>query len=354
MPPSNDYSQAFKDIIRIVGRGRKLQRDLTTEEATQAMRLLLSAEISDAQIGAFLITMRVKEETVDEIIGFVQGVREIMQPFPRPQVDGLVDLALPYDGKEKHLQTSVCSALVIAAAGVPVLLHGLDNIPAKIGVAPLNLLRALGYPADLPPNAVSRNIETTRFGVLNLDHVLPEWTRLTPLRHHFGLRTLLNTVEKLINPADAPIHINGFYHGSYLTRLATALPGSQSNWIVQGEEGGVDIRPGKKTRVYQAQGDVMVETMINSADYGFDEVVPLEAPNDPEFHARELRRALNGEHGAIYDQIALTSATLLWMIGAAPDIHAGLETARNVLDDGAAIAILEKTQPVVSELQFQV
>jgi anthranilate phosphoribosyltransferase len=277
-----------------------------------------------------------------------------MQPFPRPQVDGLVDLALPYDGKEKHLQTSVCSALVIAAAGVPVLLHGLDNIPAKIGVAPLTLLRALGYPADLPPHAVSRNIETTRFGVLNLDHVLPEWARLTPLRHHFGLRTLLNTVEKLINPADAPIHINGFYHGSYLTRLATALPGIQSNWIVQGEEGGVDIRPGKKTRVYQAQGDVMVETMINSADYGFDEVVPLEAPNDPEFHARELRRALNGEHGAIYDQIALTSATLLWMIGAAPDIHAGLETARNVLDDGAAIAILEKTQPVVSELQFQV
>ena len=76
-------SEAFKEIIRIVGRGRKLQRDLTTDEAETAMRLLLTDNtVSDAQIGAFLITMRVKEETVEEIIGFVQGARETMQPLP--------------------------------------------------------------------------------------------------------------------------------------------------------------------------------------------------------------------------------------------------------------------------------
>ena len=79
-------SEAFKDIIRIVGRGRKLQRDLTREEAENAMRLLLTGGVSEAQVGAFLVTMRVKEETAEEIIGFVRAARAVMRPFPAPRV----------------------------------------------------------------------------------------------------------------------------------------------------------------------------------------------------------------------------------------------------------------------------
>src|SRR3972149_6370444 len=101
----NRQSNDFREILRIVGRGRKLQRDLTREEAAEAMRLLLGDEISDAQIGAFLVTMRVKEETAEEIAGFVQAAREQLSPFLAPRVEGLVDLALPYDGKESTLQT---------------------------------------------------------------------------------------------------------------------------------------------------------------------------------------------------------------------------------------------------------
>ncbi len=339
-----DNVEAFKDIIRIVGRGKKLQRDMTMEEAQQAMTLLLSGELAEAQVGAFLITLRVKEETVDEIIGFLRALRAHIATVAKPDVTGLIDLALPFDGKANHLQTGVGAALVLAAAGVPVLLTGLDDIPAKCGVAVLNLLRALDYPADNPPEIVSQTIESTRFGVLNLAQVLPQWAALTPIRHLFGLRTLMNTVEKLINPADAPIHISGFYHGNYLSRLAPALPGSDINWIVQGEEGSIDIRPGKKTRVYKAAGDDMVETMINAADYGFHEVVPLEMPNDAAAHAEHLRRALSGERGAAYDQIALTAATLLWMIDRVPDIHAGLETAHPILQSGQALTVLDKAR----------
>lgn len=336
--------EAFKDIIRIVGRGKKLQRDMTVDEAQQAMTLLLSGELADAQIGAFLITLRVKEETVDEIIGFLRAIREQLTPFPQPNVTGFVDLALPFDGKANHLQTGVGAALVLAAADVPVLLPGLDDIPAKRGVAALNLLRALDYPADNSPEIVSQTIEATRFGALNLAHVLPQWAAFTPIRHLFGLRTLMNTVEKLINPADAPIHISGFYHGNYLSRLAPALPGTQANWIVQGEEGSIDIRPGKKTRVYKAVGDEMVETMINAADYGFHDVTPLEMPNDAAVHAEHLRRALSGERGAAYDQIALTAATLLWMIEIVPDIHAGLETVHPILQSGQALTVLDNAR----------
>ena len=341
MPQSDNFPQTFTDILRIIGRGRKLQRDLTRVEAAEAMRLLLNGYATDAQIGAFLITMRVKEETAEEIDGFLSALREAIYPLPRPSVDNLVDLGLPADGKARTLQTSVAAALVIASAGVPALLHGIDDVPTKFGVGPLNLLRALGYPADLPPPDVTARLNATNFGVLNLEHILPRWTDLTPIRSQFGLRTLMNTIEKLVNPLDAPIHISGFYHGNYLRRLAPVLPGARVNWIVQGEEGGVDIRPGKKTRVYRAEAGEMVETVINAADYGFATETPLIEPADPVRHASELRRALSGQIGPAYDQIALTAAVLLWMVEAAPDIDAGLERASRILDAGSALELLE-------------
>ncbi|MAS36652.1 MAG: anthranilate phosphoribosyltransferase [Anaerolineaceae bacterium] len=334
-------SEAFRDILRIVGRGKKLQRDLTYDEAFRAMQLLLGDDISEAQIGAFLVTMRVKEETADEIRGFAHGARTLMQSMPAPSVPDLVDVGLPYDGKAVNLQTGVPALWIVAAAGVPVLLHAADHIPAKNGVTALSLLRAMGYPADMKPDDVSRTIERTNFGVLNIEHVLPQWTRLTPLRHHFGVRTLMNTAEKLLNPANAPRHISGFYHGAYLRRLAPSLPGTTANWIVQGEEGSIDIRPGKKTRVYRQTGEDMVEMEVNAADYpGYDVVQPLESPNDPQFHAGSIQAALNGDNEAATAQIILTAATLLWMLDAAADLPAGLDLARELWESGRAKAVL--------------
>ena len=334
-------SQEFIEIIRVIGRGRKLRRDLTAEEAADAMRLILGdSSVSEAQIGAFLVTMRVKDESAEELRGFLQGVADYLVPL-KPDVENLLDLALPYDGKARYLQTGVMAAMVLASAGVPVLLHGADNIPTKCGVGPLNLLRALGYEADKTPESVGEDLRETNFGVLNVAHVLPRWTDLTPIRHHFGLRTLMNTIEKLFNPARAPLHISGFYHGSYLPRLT--LPGSRDNWVILGEEGGVDIRPGKKTRVFHAEGGEMIETVVNAADYGFGEVVPLEMPSDPAAHADALRRALDGESGPVFDQIQLTAATLLWMVRRVETIPAGLVLAGQLLRGGQVRLILERT-----------
>jgi anthranilate phosphoribosyltransferase len=291
--------------------------------------------------------MRVKEETVDEIIGFARGARAVMRPMPRPKVTGLVDLALPYDGKASKLQTGVAAALVAAASGVPILLHCADDVPAKKGVGPLNLLRALGYPVDQSAEMVSASIEVSNFSVLNIDQIFPEWTALTPIRHHFGLRTLMNTTEKLFNPGQAEIHISGFYHGSYLNRLAAALPGTERNWIVQGEEGSIDIRPGKKTRVYVAQGDEMVETMIDARDYGYDNETPLEMPNDATAHAAVIRDVLAGVPGPACDQVALTAAVLLWMTGQATSIAVGIDTACQTLNTGQALALLKLTSQMI-------
>ncbi|RMG80784.1 MAG: anthranilate phosphoribosyltransferase, partial [Chloroflexi bacterium] len=165
---SGETPQTFQDIIRIIGRGKKLQRDLTREEARIAMHLLLMGEVSPAQIGAFLVTMRVKEETIDELAGFLEAIRQHIRSFVNEPISGLVDLALPYDGKARNLQTGIAAALVLAAADVPVLLHGADNIPTKAGAAVLNTLRALGYPVDLQAEVVWEHVHQYKFGVLNI------------------------------------------------------------------------------------------------------------------------------------------------------------------------------------------
>jgi anthranilate phosphoribosyltransferase len=336
-----NYSDEFKEILRIVGRGKKLQRDLTTDEATAAMRLILSGQASEAQIGAFLVTLRVKDETGDELRGFLSAARPMMRPFPAPSVEGLVDLGLPYDGKANTLQVGVGAALVMAAAGVPMLLHGADDIPTKRGVAALNLLRALGCAVDLPPAQVSEQIEKCCFGVLNIAQVLPQWAALTPIRNQFGLRTAMNTVEKLFNPADAPIHISGVYHRTYLERLAAILPG-QSAWLVQGEEGSIDMKYGRKTLLFRALNGHLEEVAVDAPEYGFAPAELAPVPADPQAHGKIIMQALKDRKGPGLNHIILTTGALLWMAGRTSDVASGIDLARDTVMSGKANSLLQK------------
>jgi anthranilate phosphoribosyltransferase len=197
----------------------------------------------------------------------------------------------------------------------------------------------------MAPETVKQSIEQTNFGVLNIEHILPQWTALTPLRHHFGVRTLMNSVEKLLNPADAEHHISGFYHSAYLNRMADCLP-AKNSWIVQGDEGSIDIRLGKKTRVYQAYNNEMVETMIDASDYGFPDEADLTTHPDPNLHADAIRKALAGEISPATHQIALTTAVLLWMLNQVEDVQSGLEIAYEKLHSGQALSILKTVQPI--------
>lgn len=333
------YSDEFKAILRIIGRGKKLQRDLTYDEAETAMRLILSGQASEAQIGAFLVTMRVKDESGDELTGFLSAAKSAMRSFPAPEVEGLVDLGLPYDGKEKTLQVGVGAALVMAAAGVPVLLHGADEIPTKQGVGVLNLLRAMGCAVDLSPEQVSQQIEKHCFGVLDIGQVLPQWVALTEIRKHFGLRTAMNTVEKLFNPADASVHLSGVYHKTYLERLATILPGQRS-WLVQGEEGSVDMKYGRKTLVYRVEAGVAHEIAIDASGHGFAPVELAPVPNDPAVHAGIIVQALRDRDGEGFAPILWSAGVLLWLAGRSSDVAEGVETARETLMSGKANTLL--------------
>ena len=333
------HYQAFIPFVKAVGRGEKLKRDLTYEESLEAMRLMVRREATLAQIGGFLIGQRVKGEAVDEILGFTHVLREEVIQQISPRVDELLDLAVPYDGKVKTAQLAPAVAVILVAAGVPVVLHGDEGVPTKEGVGPGLVFEALGVPADLEPQTVERMIETTGLGYLAATRFAPAWHALVPIRRQFGLRTVLNTVEKLLNPANAPYQVSGFFHFEYIERLRSTQTGTRASWIVQGEEGSIEMASARRTRIFGTDptGDMKLEPSM----VGLSQREKVKLPPVVAAHARLNAEVLQGQPGPAFDQTVFTAGVILSLLGVESDIAAGVNRARQILQSGAAQQRLE-------------
>ncbi len=330
---------AFIPFVKAVGRGNKLRRDLTYDEAVEAMRLILRGEATPAQIGGFLIGQRVKGEAEPEIKGFTHVTRDEFIRKIAPRVEGLLDFGVPYDGKVKTVQLAPAIAIILAAAGVPTLLHGAEGVPTKQGVTPGAVFAALGLPANLEPQAVEQMIEKVGVGYLDAAQFAPEWNALTPLRREFGLRTALNSVEKLLNPANAPYQISGFFHGEYLERLRLAQTGTRASWMVQGEEGSIEMATGRATHVFAAaEADDIV---LDPASAGLPVRERIAIPPDVQTHAQLNAEAITGNPSPATDQATLTTGTILFLLKVATDLNNGISIVRRLLETGAAQKRLE-------------
>lgn len=337
----------FIPFIQAVGRGEKLKRDLTVDEAQEAMRLILSGRVEPAQIGAFLIAHRVKGESVEEIVGFTQAVRESCYRI-QPKVEGLLDLGIPYDGKAKSLQLGPVIALVLAAAGQPVVFHGDRDIPTKGGVGPVELLEALDIQVDVPVGNVQHHIEEIGLGFLYAPRFAPAWHQLTPIRHQFGLRTAMNTVEKLVNPANAPMSVSGFFHKNYIVRSLPAVHHLiPQSWIVHGPEGSIECLPGRANPIYSTLPDA--ELMIVKSD----DLLPsqngnIDAPLNAQFHAAAARQVLENESGPARDTVILTSGVLLFLTKRVSSFAEGVGLAQEAIVTGAARQKLQAWQKITA------
>jgi len=330
---------AFIPFVKAVGRGNKLRRDLTYAEAVEAMRLILRGQATPAQIGGFLIGQRVKGEAESEIKGFTQVARDEFIHHISPQVEGLLDFGVPYDGKVKTAQLAPAIAIILAAAGVPTLLHGAEGVPTKQGITPGAVFAALGISSDLEPEAVERMIEKVGVGYLNAARFAPEWNALTPLRREFGLRTALNSVEKLFNPANAPYQISGFFHGEYLERLRFVQTGTRSSWMVQGEEGSIEMATGRATHIFAA--DEANDIVLDPASAGLPHRERIAVPPEVQAHLQLNAEAIAGKPGAATEQATLTAGTILSLLKVASDLNDGIARVRRILESGAAQQRLE-------------
>lgn len=329
-----------------VGTGQRGSRDLSYEEAREAMAAILDGAFHPVTLGAFLLAERWKPETAEELAGFADAVGERLErPLPPRAVPGLLDCAGAYDGKTRTLNAGVAAALVAAGAGVPVILHGAVGIPTKAGMTPAHVLARLGI--DILGTAEEALSDLERVGIAYLHQPVfhPSLHALLEARTAVGKRTFLNTVEPLANPLGAAVHVGGFFHVPFGERLCHALKRSNRGFsravMVEGIEGSDEIRPGRAAVAELRDGEVYTYH-IESAALGLDcrmgdvtaSATGAEAMADES--ARRVEAVLRGEDRTGYRDVVLLNAALrLYASGRAATWEEGVRLARRSLESGA-------------------
>ena len=328
-------------FIKKIGTGRRMFGDLTREEAAAALRKILAGEATPAQAGGFLVTLRVKGETPEELAGFVAAIREGAAPVPPVTRQSFLDVGNPYDGKTDPVHLSIAAACLVAAAGGAVAFHGARRVSPKYGVGIGEVMGELGVRTDLPPEAATAMLNEAGVAYVDQAQYAPSLAGLLPLRRELGLRTGLSAAEKLANPLKARVQIVGAHHGSYLAPLAEALrlTGGRPGVVVQGAEGSVDIAPGHSARVVRVHEGDLAEELVDPSVFGVTEKV-LPPATDPAAHAAAISKMLE-DPGAPGAQTAAFNAGL-WLAwsGAAAGPAAGIARARALLEQGAGAKAL--------------
>ncbi len=334
----------MRHYLREIGQGPRNCRDLTREEARDAMTLVLSGESTRAQAGGFLLLQRFKGESPEELLGFAEAIRAGARQI-RPRAQGLLDIGSPYDGRKKSIVVSPASSIVAAAAGVPVVMHGEKDLGPKHGVPIGDVLEALGIDVDAEPEEAARSIEEAGLGYMHSARFVPQVFALRDLREEVALRTCISTIEKIYNLANADYGVIGLTHLPYMEKMmaAAAQMGFRRILILQGIEGNEDAPTSRpcKAFLWQAGGESQ-ELRIDAAEYGLQGATREEmAGGDAAYNAGIAQRILEGEPGPYRDLVVLNGGIRIFLAERAPTIGEGIEAARAAIDTGAALAKLQ-------------
>ena len=248
----------FAQYIRILGKGKRGSRSMTEQEAHDAMRMVINNEIEQCQLGAFLMLLRVKEETGEEIAGFVRAVREgMLLPTKVPQVD--LDWS-SYAGKRRQLPWFIFSALILADSGIKVLMHGTEG-HTEGRVYTRETLEMLGLPTSRSLTQAAEHLKKNHFAYIALEHFAPAMHEIINMRPLLGLRSPVHTIARMLNPFCAPYSIQGIFHPGYReTHQEAAKFLNQGHVVVfKGEGGEVERNPDAACLVKSVHNDVPSE-----------------------------------------------------------------------------------------------
>ena len=316
-------------------------RDLTLEEAEALMGEIFRSA-TDAQIGALLIALRMKGESVSEIAGFARKMRDSAVCI-RPKVKGtLVDTCGTGGDSSNTINVSTAAAIVSAACGVSVAKHGNYAVSSKCGSA--NVLSELGVNISPNPEAVAAMIESLGIGFMLATAFHPAMKRVGPIRRELGLRTVFNILGPLTNPAGAKAQVMGVYDPRICDKLANVLKvlGTERAMIVHGM-GMDEISNTGETLVSELYEGTVKSYKINPLDLGY----PLARPQDiaggaPEENARKLVAVMKGEKSPARDIIAMNSGAAVYVSGMAASLKEGARMAEESIDSGKALGLLRR------------
>lgn len=254
---SNNIEHPFAEYIRILGKGKKGSRPLTQDEAYHSMRMILAGEVEEIQLGAFLMLMRVKEETPEELAGFVTAVRETLPNKVTVTAD--LDWSA-YAGKRRHLPWFILSSLLLAENGIKVLMHGsASHSASRIFAQDMLLLFSL-IKADSFA-AAEQQLQTQCFAYLSLEQICPALNKMIHLRNLMGLRSPVHTLVRLINPLNAAYSIQGIFHPGYrpVHQEAALLLNQAHMTVIKGEGGETERNPDMPCLAQSVHAGVLVE-----------------------------------------------------------------------------------------------
>jgi anthranilate phosphoribosyltransferase len=313
---------------------------LSMEAAAQVMNEIMSGEATPAQFGAFVTALRLKGETVDEIAGMAQVMREHSLHV---QVDGpLVDTCGTGGDGSGTFNISTAAAFVAAGAGAKVAKHGNRAMSGSSGSA--DVLEALGAKIDLSPESVTRCINETGFGFMFAQGFHPSMRFAATPRREIGIRTVFNILGPLTNPAGAGAQVIGVADASMASKMAQVLGrlGSRRAFVVHGSDGLDEISIAGPTRIWELEEGHVIEYEISPEDAGLSRA-PLNEiqASDAEASARIFRAVLEGEPGAARDIVVLNAAAALLAGELVGSLEEGVQAAAASVDSGKALQSLE-------------
>jgi anthranilate phosphoribosyltransferase len=316
------------------------RRDLTFEEASGVLSLIMEGEASDVQIAAFLIGLRTKGESVQELAGLAMTMREFAASVPIAG-DDLLDTAGTGGGR-RTFNVSTTAALIACGAGCTVAKHGNRSATGLSGSA--DVLEALGVRIDLDPPAVAQSIEDVGFGFMFAPAHHPATRYVVHVRRALAVRTIFNFLGPLTNPAGAARQLIGVSDPAYLTTMAGALAllGTHHALLVSSEDGLDELSISDATRVVELVGGEVSEYTVTPEDVGLPRHSGDSIPSgDPRANAATTRAILAGEPGAASDMAVLNAGAAILAAGRADSLPAAVQAARLAIDSGAAAAKLD-------------
>lgn len=350
-------------MTEVCGSGHKSADDLTRAQATEAFERVLADEPDPTTLGAFWLANRWKRNTPEELGAYVDVMCERVE-YAEPDCDP-VDCGANYDGKGRTAILGVAAGAVAAAAGTPVVVHSGDRVPTQKQDAYKHVLEELGVHTELTPSDSADMVDETGFGFYYQPAFNPAIDDLFDRRDMMGVRTFVNTIETLANPAGASVHLGSFYHLAFAKKVVDTFVESEFHdldrvLMFQGMEGYDDVRPGY-TKVAEwdaaggdaaggsdadgagSEGASFDDFEIETAEYGMDlEEDDLAVDDVAVESARITEEVLAGERdGPFADAVAVNAALRIYAREDADSIEEGLETARAAIDDGSAHEVLE-------------
>ncbi|THD43224.1 MAG: anthranilate phosphoribosyltransferase [Bradyrhizobium sp.] len=329
--------ESFKPLIAKVAAGSQLSR----ADAADAFEAMLSGEVTPSQLGGFLMALRVRGETVEEITGAVSAMRSKMLRVTAP-AEAIDIVGTGGDGSGSY-NVSTLAALIVASCGVPVAKHGNRAASSKSGTA--DTLAALGVKIGVAPELVERCIREAGIGFMMAPTHHAAMRHVGPTRAELGTRTIFNLLGPLSNPAGVKRQLIGVFSAAWLTPMAEVLRnlGSERVWITHGADGLDEMSTTGVTKIVELKDGQIRAFEVTPEEVGLArvELAALKG-GDAAHNAAALKAVIEGAHNPYRDIAVFNAAGALVVAGKARDLRQGVETASASLASGATKRVLER------------